>query len=62
METENKEPKLETRTDSIWEGSTIQHVVVSPTGVRIYKKGGAIINILSPDPKKNLIVEHKVKE
>ena len=61
METE-KEIRTETRTESIWDGSLIDQVVVSPTGVRIYRKGGAIINISSPDPKKNLIVEHKVKE
>jgi hypothetical protein len=45
MSTEQTEKeKFESRTEMMLEGSLIESVNISPTGIRIYRKGGGIID------------------
>jgi hypothetical protein len=58
--TENEERK-EPRTESILDGTLVQYVLLSPTGVRIYRKDGSITDIKSPDARKSLDIVYNIK-
>jgi hypothetical protein len=45
MEKEAEKEKIESRTEMSLEGSLIDSVTISPTGIKVYRKGGGIISI-----------------
>lgn len=58
METEKKESRTETMID----GTLIQYVLIGPTGVRVFRKGGGSIDVKSDDPRRQLRVEFNTKD
>jgi hypothetical protein len=60
--TEQTEQRQESRTETMLDGTLIQYVTISPTGIRIFRKGGGSIDIRSEDSRRNLIVTFNTKE
>jgi hypothetical protein len=61
METENKKPH-ESRTETMLDGAQIQYVLIGPTGVRVFRKGGGYIDVKPSDIRGKFDVEFNVKE
>jgi hypothetical protein len=55
--TEQTEQRREPRTETMLDGSMIQYITISPTGVRVFRKGGGYIDVTNSDPRKGLHVE-----
>ncbi len=62
MEQEQTEVKHETRTETMMDGTLIQYALISPTGVRIFRKGGGFIDVKSSDSRVKLSVEFNTKD
>lgn len=54
--TKRPEQTRESRTETMLDGSLINYVLIGPTGVRIYRKGGGSIDVTSGDQRRELLV------
>ena len=60
--TEPKPEQRESRTETMLDGSLVGYVLISPTGVRIYRKGGGFIDVKPNDPRNNFTVEFNTRD
>lgn len=45
MNTDQEKEKFESRTEMMLDGSMVESVNIGPTGIRVYRKGGGIIDV-----------------
>jgi hypothetical protein len=62
MEPEQTEKKYDARTETMMDGTLIQYVLISPTGVRVFRKGGGFIDIKPSDPRNQFAVTFSTKD
>ena len=61
MEKEQTEKK-EARTETILDGTLIQYITISPTGVRVFRKGGGFIDVTSSNSRDSLTITFTTKD